>query len=474
MTPEAFSAALAGALARELPGFVALRECARLSGGASQETYRLEVDTTAGPQRFALRRTPGGAPPADGVEQIGPRVEAKVIRAAEAAGVPVAGIVLELKPEDGLGEACVVRWLEGETLGSRIVKSAALADARRQLARQCGEMLARIHAVDPVATGLDRALKVVAPADLVRQTWVHYQSFQTPQPMIDYTAQWLLAHLPPPVPPALTHADFRNGNLMVGPGGLVGVLDWEISHLGDPMRDLGWLCTASWRFGVAERPVGGFGDYADLFAGYEAVSGRPVDPAHVRFWEVFGSFWWAVGCLAMAEHWRTGPDRTVERPAIGRRSSECQVDCVNLLIPGPVAPLGAPAPVADELPDTVELLHSVAEFLRGAVADTGSERHRFLARVAANSLAIVERETRSGGTARAQEAARLRTLLGQDGPLSAQRWALVEGLRAGGFRLDDAALTAHLRQTVVQQALIDQPGYPGVQTALAAHPDGAG
>ncbi|NBS48978.1 MAG: hypothetical protein EBS99_18515 [Betaproteobacteria bacterium] len=73
-----------------------------------------------------------------------------------------------------------------------------------------------------------------------------------------------------------------------------------------------------------------------------------------------------------------------------------------------------------------------------------------------------------------QEAARLRTLLGQDGPLSAQRWALVEGLRAGGFRLDDAALTAHLRQTVVQQALIDQPGYPGVQTALAAHPDGAG
>ena len=54
-------------------------------------------------------------------------------------------------------------------------------------------MLARIHAVDPVATGLDRELKVVAPADLVRQTWAHYRSFHSPQPMIDYTAQWLLA-----------------------------------------------------------------------------------------------------------------------------------------------------------------------------------------------------------------------------------------------------------------------------------------
>ena len=38
----------------------------------------------------------------------------------------------------------------------------------------------------------------------------------------------------------------------------------------------------------------------------------------------------------MAQHYRTGPDKTVERPAIGRRTSECQVDCVNLLIPGPV------------------------------------------------------------------------------------------------------------------------------------------
>ena len=63
------------------------------------------------------------------------------------------------------------------------------------------------------------------------------------------------------------------------------------------------------------------------------------------------------GCLGMAEHYRTGPDQTVERPAIGRRSSECQVDCVNLLIPGPVT-LVVPTPLDTgvEMPRIDELL----------------------------------------------------------------------------------------------------------------------
>ena len=186
--------------------------------------------------------------------------------------------------------------------------------------------------------------------------------------MIDYTARWLLANLPAAGEARLVHGDFRNGNLMVAPNGIVAVLDWEIAHCGDPMRDLGWLCTNSWRFGMSELPVGGFGDYAALIAGYEAASGRTVSLAHLRFWEVYGSFWWAVGCLEMAEHFRSGPDQTVERPAIGRRSSECQIDCVNLLIPGPVARVPARgAPDDDALPRIDELVTSVRDYLRGDV-----------------------------------------------------------------------------------------------------------
>ena len=38
----------------------------------------------------------------------------------------------------------------------------------------------------------------------------------------------------------------------------------------------------------------------------------------------------------MGQSFRDGSEKSLERPAIGRRSSECQIDCVNMLIPGPV------------------------------------------------------------------------------------------------------------------------------------------
>jgi hypothetical protein len=284
--------------------------------------------------------------------------------------------------------------------------------------------------------------------------------------MIDYSARWLLEHLPPARPPALVHNDFRNGNLMIGPAGVVAVLDWEIAHVGDPLRDLGWLCTHSWRFGRPDLPVGGFGRLEDLLAGYASVSGKAVDPEHVRFWIVYGSFSWAVGCLTMAEHYRTGPDRTVERPAIGRRSSECQADCANLLLPGPVELVAAEPPrEAGQMPRIEELLVSVRDHLRGEVMAASRGRAQFLARVAANSLDIALRDQALGTAQRERELARLRTLLGRTGELEALRWQLVNGLRDGSLALDRPGLGEHLRQTVLNQLAIDQPSYPALATA---------
>ena len=223
---------------------------------------------------------------------------------------------------------------------------AALTNARRRSQIEKIQQLEEVQELEALSsrfTATASALPAPATASGIAQqtcatlkTRARIADPATPQPMIDYTARWLQENLPEHYDNALVHNDFRNGNFMVDRNGIVAVLDWEIAHIGDPMRDLGWICTNSWRFGVTEKPVGGFGEYEDLFRGYESVSGEPVNPDHVKFWEVFGSFWWAVGCLGMAEHYRTGPDQTVERPAIGRRSSECQVDCVNLLIPGPV------------------------------------------------------------------------------------------------------------------------------------------
>ncbi len=454
-------------LRREVVGVRRLVRAERLSGGASQETWCLVADGPRGEERLALRRAPGGAPRERAMGGPGLRGEARLIRAAREAGVPAPEIRCELAPGDGLGEGFVMEWLDGETLGARIVRSDAFAGVRPRLARECGRILGRIHGIDLDATGLRGALEIVEPEAYVRRTWERYLAYDLPQPMIDYAARWLLAHLPPKGEPRLVHNDFRNGNLMVTPEGVAAVLDWELAHVGDPMRDLGWLCTRSWRFGGA-LPVGGFGAREDLFAGYAEETGRPVDPAAVHFWEVFGSFWWAIGSLEMAVHFRGGPDRSVERAAIGRRTSECQIDCANLLIPGPVR---APEPAAAEaldLPRADELLASVREHLTGDVMEATEGRARFLARVAANAVGIVERELRLGPPARAAERARLRALLGAPAePLEALRRRLCEGLRSGAVAIDDAPLQAHLRQCAVDQVAIDQPRYPGLAEALA-------
>jgi len=468
--PDEIQQLLADALLR-LDGFVALHSMERLSGGASQETYRLCVDMVEGARSLALRRSIGPAGER-GFGGPGLAVEARLMALARRAGVPGPDVYMALLPEDGLGQGFVMEWIAGESLGARINRSDELVAARAGLARECGQALARIHAIDLNSTGLNDDLHEVGPAEEVRQTWERYQGFDSPQPMIDFTARWLLDHLPPETDASLVHGDFRNGNLLVGPTGMTAVLDWEIAHIGDPMRDLGWLCTASWRFGHPEKPVGGFGSYEDLFAGYEAESGRVVDPAHVRFWEVFGSFWWSVGCLGMADQYRAGLDRSVERAAIGRRSSECQVDCVNLVIPGPATGVvregGDDGP---DLPRVDELVESVRGFLRFEVVPAMDGRTGFLARVAANSLDIVGREMEHGAESRRLEADRLRNLLGVDGTLGELRLLLAEGLRYGTIPMDADGLVEHLRNTVVNQVLIDQPTYPGCIAALGVDAD---
>ena len=447
-------------------GFVSLVSVERLSGGASQETYRITVETRQGNVVHAMRRAAGGVQSEPVVGHPGLEAEALLIQSAKHSGVPEPEIYYVLKPSDELGSGFIMEWLEGEALGARITRGEAYADLRKSLAYECGKIMAQVHQIDLDQTGLRQKLDEVSPRDFVEQTWERYKLFDTPHPMIDYTAVWLMDNLPATYTPSLVHNDFRNGNFMVSESEIVAVLDWELAHIGDPMRDLGWICVNSWRFG-GSKPVGGFGEYEDLFKGYEEISGLQVDPKAVKFWEVFGSFWWAVGCLGMAEHYRNGPDKTVERPAIGRRSSECQIDCVNLLIPGAVE-LIASEPEANDLdmPRVDELLTSVRDFLRADVMQETTGRVNFLARVSSNSLDIALREWDLGAKAKQAELARLRAFSGEQADLGSLRWKLVHALRDGSQSLHDEQLQHHLRQTVVNQIAIDQPKYSGFLNAV--------
>ena len=467
MQDTLFNEKLERIVVERIPDCMGLVSADRLSGGASQETYRLVIKTSSGDQTLAMRRTPGG----EFIERVpqhpGLDVEALLMQSAKAAGVPEPEVYYVLNRDDELGDGFIMEWLEGEALGARIVRSPVFEEIRPSLAYECGRILAQIHGIDLDQTGLREKLWEIPPADFVEQTWERYRLLETPQPMIDYTGRWLTEHLPEDHETALVHNDFRNGNFMLSAQGVVAVLDWEVAHIGDPMRDLGWICTNSWRFG-SELPVGGFGVREDLFRGYSDQSGREVNPEHVRFWEVFGSFWWSSGCLGMGEHYRTGPDPTVERPAIGRRSSECQVDCVNLLIPGPVDVVPeSTAFTTRDLPRNDELLTSVRDFLRGDVMAETTGRSNFLARVASNSLDIVLRELSLGPGQQSRELDSLQTLYRSEDDLVSLRWRLVNELRNKEISLDSAVLQEHLRQTVVDQIAIDQPKYSGFKHALA-------
>ncbi len=295
----------------------------RLSGGPSQETWAFE----AGDRPLILLQRPNGMT-AVPERTAGLAVEAALIQAAEAAGAPVPEVVHICAAGDGLGEAYVMGRVEGETLGRRIVRDAAFVAVRPALARRCGEVLAAIHAVP--LDGLPPLPRSDPTAELDKYEAI-YRHSGAERPIFELAFKRLRRVAPPVTPPALVHGDFRNGNLMIHPErGLAAVLDWELAHIGDPAADLGWLCVNSWRFG-GDRPVGGFGSYADLLAGYAAAGGRPIPLDRVLYWQTLGSLKWGVMCLIMYGAYASGTDPSVERAMIGRRVSETEIDLMNLL-----------------------------------------------------------------------------------------------------------------------------------------------
>jgi aminoglycoside phosphotransferase (APT) family kinase protein len=349
---ETLTQALAEALAGRYGAGLTIGDLRAESGGASRQTWSFDVRTAAGATHGLIARVAG--PPA---VALGPGAslarEAALMRAAAATGVPVPAVLAvgelgagEPGPEKpgagepgaekpgagglgagGLGagaEFVVMERVGGETIPRRVLRSPALADVRPLLAAQCGRILAAVHRIPPGAvSGLEAADPVASWGGLL-------ETLGEPHPAIEFALRRLSQARPPAGRRVVVHGDFRNGNLIVGPGGVRAVLDWELAHLGDPLEDLGWLCAKAWRFG-APLPVGGFGGYDDLIAAYEGAGGAPVDRAALGWWELFSAVKWAVLCVLQARRHLTGGERSVELAAIGRRVAENEWDLLRLV-----------------------------------------------------------------------------------------------------------------------------------------------
>lgn len=314
-SPEAASDVLA-ALRSAVPG-AGVTSGRRLPAGASRETWLLDRD---GDVPLVLRlNTPGS------IDHEALLREAALMRLAGAAGVPSPEVLAHGAGDGPLAAGYVLMThVPGESVPQRILRDPAMAGLRAGFAADCGEILARLHTIDPAAAD-------DLPADDQLAAWsAVLAAEQEPHPILEHVAAWLRRHQPEPVAPHVVHGDFRLGNLLVQPTGVTAVLDWELAHLGDPVEDLAWLTIRAWRFG-GDGEVAGCGDVAELVASYEKAGGTPVDLDRLRWWQVMGCFRWGVICLHQVSRHLTGAERSVELAAIGRRIAEAEYDAMLML-----------------------------------------------------------------------------------------------------------------------------------------------
>lgn len=434
-----FVAGLAAVMARAgHPG--AITAARRLSGGANMESWLF----TCGGADFVLRRAPSAEWLAGrALDMAG---EAAVIRAARAGGVIAPEVVVELVPEDNFGIGFIMACVPGTAEPEVVLASPAT------LADEIARAMARIHRLDPA--GLD-FLPVLTPAEGVERLAAQFAGAGGDRPVIALGLAWLRANLPAPGPLRVVHGDLRIGNVMAHEGHLSGVLDWELAHLGDGHEDLAYGCMTVWRFGRLDKPAFGLTDVAALASAYEGAGGERFDPARFRFWLVYRTVWWALGCLSMGQAWRSGADRSLERVVVARRTAEQELDLL-LLLEGdaPVAerarplpqPVAAPTPGEGE-PSAGEILTAVSEWLAATVKPRLDGRERWELAVAQNALGIVRRQLASR-------------------PEVADA-ALSRAILAGETTLASPGVLAALRARTLATLAADMPKYPALASARA-------
>jgi aminoglycoside phosphotransferase (APT) family kinase protein len=308
----------------------------RMAGGASREIWSLdlEIEREGGAERLplVLRRDPPGRV-GDGGDRA---LEFRVLRAAFAGGVPVPRVHWGSRDASLLGSPFfVMERIEGEALPRRLLRDERYAKARAGMAAELGAILARIHALDLRAADLaglaaPPADRSPARAEVERVAAGIRELAAEPHPVLELAERWLLQRAPEPARRTLVHGDYRVGNVLFDERGVRAILDWELVHAGDPLEDLGWLCTRAWRFG-SPLPAGGVGTRDELVAAYEAASGCAVDREALRFWEAFGSYKLALVFITQSRVYLDGRVRSVELASLGRRTVEAEDELLHFL-----------------------------------------------------------------------------------------------------------------------------------------------
>lgn len=304
-----------------------------LAGGASRESWSLEVELDGAPHRFVLRRDQptqmyDGALTRD--------QEFRLMRAAYESGIRLAKVRWSCADPQVLGsDFFIMEFVEGISIGRRVIQLPELESARKILPDQIAEQLAKIHALDVQSHQFDflQAPKQGrTPAqESIASTYEILDTIGIHNPVWEWTLRWAQRHQPGCDQLTFVHGDVRLGNLLVTESGLNAVIDWEFGHLGDPLEELGYPCMRDWRFGNGHLRFSGLSDREPFLQAYERYSGRKVDRDAVTWWEIMGNIRWGVICMSQANRHLSGADPSVELASLGRRSAEMQLEALRLI-----------------------------------------------------------------------------------------------------------------------------------------------
>jgi aminoglycoside phosphotransferase (APT) family kinase protein len=212
----------------------------RLGEGHSNVTYLIR----RGSEQFVLRRPPRPPLPPSAHDMAR---EVRVQRAMEAAGARVPRVLVLCEDDSILGVPFyVMEHVDGVVVTGRVPESLDTPEERRRIGFELVDTLAEIHAVDWRAHGLEDFGKPTGY--LERQVrrfsglWEVNKTRELPQ--VNAVAEWLDANRPDQQDATVVHGDYRLGNVMLAPeppARIIAVMDWELSTIGDPLADVGYL-----------------------------------------------------------------------------------------------------------------------------------------------------------------------------------------------------------------------------------------
>jgi len=266
----------------------------KIVGGSSRETVSFDAEWTEAGRKivrgFVIRRDPVAS-----LLETDREMEFRTLQCLESTSVPVPKVYWLEHDEKWLERPfCVMEKMPGSPIPpmSRMRLFAPEdPELRSKIAKQWVEVLAQIHTLDWKKLGLS-FLGVPGPGtdaasrEIDKWEQVIEKHKLEPQPILTEALLWLKNNKPEAERITLVHADFKQDNLLYENDKLTAFLDWEMTHLGDPMEDLGWSCMGWWRQDTSL--ICGLMEKDELFRYYEELSGIKVDEQKVFFYQMLG------------------------------------------------------------------------------------------------------------------------------------------------------------------------------------------